>query len=268
MGLRQFLKATFSSGRNNKSEFEKSLPHRLRGAASDIKFKIFRAAEEQLLSILNHRNQMTVPGPIKIALQYLGAVWYLQDEYQKGIEFFSDYIRQYPGDADAYSQRAMMFWYSDKQQEAVEDFSRTLEMLPGDYFALSGRGQALVELGQRQEALRDLDQASKAVDQYPTLDLSWSRRNQAYIQSARAAALADVGEFDLALRDFEVSIALCPDNAWSYYRRARAYETWNERAKAISEYQTALYKTDPRLPLSKARYAEARIQALRDVTSN
>lgn len=256
------------SNKKNKNDFEKSLPHRLKGVVADIRLNNFQAAQEQLLDIVNRRDEITDPALVRAALHNLSATWYLQDQYREGIEFFSNYIERYPADAGGYSARGMMFWYSGEYQKALQDYTLALELLPNDFLTLSARGQVLGELGQYREALLDLDQASKALDRYHTSDFAWRRRSQAFIQNGRATALAGMGEFEQGLREFESSITLCPNNAWVYYRRACVYDSRGERRKAISDYKLALVKNDPRLPLNKIRHAEARHHALVDDGEN
>jgi tetratricopeptide (TPR) repeat protein len=259
MGLLESLKKRFS----NTKASEQALRSRVKSAAADVQSENFQAAQDQLLDVLNRRNEIVDRGLVRLALQCLGATWYLQDQYADGIEFFTTYIEHHPADADGYSQRGMMFWYSGEYQKAVQDYTRSLELLPNDLFALSCRGQVLGELNQYQEALLDLDRASKALDQHQTANLAWRRRSQAYLHNGRGAAIAGLGKFDDGLREFETSITLCPNNAWVYYKRAFAYDSRGEHQKAISDYQLALVKKDPKLPLNKSRYAEARLQALR-----
>lgn len=261
MRLLNWRKARSSRDRTE-DNFESSLPSLLNGAFTDVQLKNFGAARSRLLDALRHRSEIKERALVRFILLCLGQTWSLQEQYREGIEFFSDYIGRHPDDAEAYTQRATMLWYSDQPDEAVRDYSRALELFPRDGFALSCLGQALVELGKHKDALYDLDLALQYVDEYPTWDLAWRKRSQAYVRNGRAAALAGLGEFERALKEFEVSISLCPDNAWVYYNRAKAYDARGERDKAISDYRFALVKREPRLRLSKSQDAEARLRAL------
>jgi tetratricopeptide (TPR) repeat protein len=238
---------------------EKALLHRLRGAAADIQLKNFKVAQEVLLEIVKHRAQLSDPLLIRGALQNLGATWYLQDIYQPGIEFFSGYIGQYPTDAHAYSQRGTLFWHLGRNQDALQDFSHALELLPDDFFSLLCRGQVFAELEESDDALGDFDKASKWLDEYSAWDLEWRRRSQAYIDNGRGFALAKKGHFESALKSFDNSVSLWPNNAWVYYNRARAYDARGERVKAISDYRLALAKRDPKLPVHMRELAESRL---------
>lgn len=259
MRLLPALKKLFSND-DKRTEFEKSLPHRLRGAAADVQLQNFEIAQRQLLEVLGHRDQISDQTLLRITLQTLGSTWYLRDLYQPGFDFFSNYIDRYPQDADGYSQRGMMLWYSGKNEEAVRDFSRALDQIPDDLYVSACRGQVFAELGQNDEALADLDRASRALDRYASWDLAWRRRSQAYIENGRATAFANIGDFDAALKHFENSMHLCADNAWVYYNRARAYEARGDPQKAVADYQRALSKRDPKLPLHKIENAKDRLR--------
>jgi tetratricopeptide (TPR) repeat protein len=261
MGLLKSLKAWLSHNKPD-PHFDTLLRFLLRGAHSDLELKNFGDARRTLLQALEHRGRIKDRALIETVLKYLGASWRLQDQYSEGIEFFSDYIRRYPEDAEAYSQRATMLWYSGESREAIRDYSRALKSLPNDIFALSGRGQALLEIDKYSEALHDFDLALRYLGQNPNLDSKWHKGSQAYIQNGRAAAFAGLGDFDRALKEFAVSIGLCPHNAWLYYNRAHAYDVRGERDKAIVDYQLALVKGEPRLSLSKIERAEVRLRDL------
>jgi tetratricopeptide (TPR) repeat protein len=261
MGLLKWLKARLS--RNTMDhDFDSSLRFLLNGAQSDLELKNFGDARRQLLEVLENRRQIRSRALLVTVLNHLGATWWLQDQYREGIEFFSDYIRRYPEDVEAYSQRATMLWYAGEPQEAVCDYSRALESVPNDIFALTGRGQAQVEINKYNEALHDLDLALRCLEQNPNLDSRWRNESQAYIQNGRAAAFAGLGDFDRALKEFDVSVSVCPHNAWAYYNRAHAYDVRGERGKAIVDYRLALVEREPRLSPNKIQRAEARLRDL------
>jgi tetratricopeptide (TPR) repeat protein len=250
------------SRNNTDPDFDSLLLLLLKSTHSDLELKNFGDARRRLLEALEYRGQIKDRVLIATVLNHLGATWWLQDQYREGIEFFSDYIRRHPEDAEAYSQRATMLWYAEEPQEAVSDYSRALKSAPNDIFALSGRGQALVEVGKHDESLHDLDLALRCLEQKPTSDSKWREESQAYIRNGRGAALAGLGDFDRALKEFDVSVSLCPHNAWVYYNRAHAYDTRGEREKAIVDYRLALVEREPRLSLSKIERAEARLRNL------
>ena len=119
--------------------------------------------------------------------------------------------------------------------------------------ALSARGQLLAEVGKFQQALDDLNRA---------LDLATRDeiiRSQAH--SARGLAYSGLGDQARALAEFQASLDLAPENAWTYYNRARAYGSTGQHDNAAEDYRSALEKRTPPLTPRMRQVAEA---ALRD----
>jgi tetratricopeptide (TPR) repeat protein len=261
MGLLKWIKARLPHDKTD-HDFDSSLRFLLKGADSDLELKNFGDARRRLREALENREHIKDRVLLATVLNHLGATWWLQDQYREGIEFFSDYIRRHPEDAEAYSQRATMLWYAGQPQEAVRDYSHALESVPNDIFALSGRGQALVEINKYDEALRDFNLALRCLEQKSSLNFKWRKESQAYIQNGRAAAFAGLGDFDRALVEFDESVSECPHNAWVYYNRAHAYDVRGEQGKAIVDYRLALVEKEPRLSTHKIERAETRLRDL------
>ena len=258
----KWLKTQLSHDKTG-TDIDQSVRFLLKGAQSDLELKNFGEARRRLLELLEYREQVRDRSLLVVVLNHLGATWWLQDQqHDEGRRFFSDYIRRYPEEAEAYSQRATILWYAGKPEDAVSDYSRALKLVPHDIFALAGRGQALVEIAKYSEALRDFELALRNLEQNPNLDSEWGKESQAFIQNGRAAAFAGLGDFDRALAEFDASLSACPHNAWAYYNRAHAYDVRGERDKAIIDYRLALVKGEPRLSRSKMERAEARLRDL------
>jgi tetratricopeptide (TPR) repeat protein len=222
-------------------------------------------ARRLFLRILNYRHATSYAAYaafIDRTLNSLGFTWLWQDRYQEGIEYFSRYIIEYSGDLGAYGARAVLFWYSGKLTEAIEDYTRVLNANSEDIISLLGRGHVLMESGDNEKALRDLDLVLRCLDQRNRADSTWQQQTRAYARNGRAAALAAMGEFEKAFADFEASIALCPNNAWVYYNRAKAHDLRRENETAIADYKMALEKTDPKLNLLKIEDAKKRLREL------
>ena len=150
--------------------------------------------------------------------------------------------------------------------EAVNDYSRALEASPNDILSLSGRGQVLADLGQGETALEDLNHALEAMNAAPQPNAHWTKwyeQLEAFIRNGRAVALASLGRYSLAMREFDVSIGLCSENAWVYYNRATILDRASEHQKACLDYQTALTKDGPHLNAIQRERARARLQEMR-----
>jgi tetratricopeptide (TPR) repeat protein len=259
--LLEWLKSRFSRSTSKKSDSES--PYDLVvGAYSEFQCRNFGDAEGLLMKALKHRDEVDDPVLNEYILAYLSSIWLLQGQYSEAIRFFSEYIARHPDDAAGYHDRADALWYSGQLKGAIDDYSRTLQLSPTCIPALSSRGQVLVDMDQCDKALVDLDLALDYLRQNPYFTLEWAKAIRAYICNGRAAALARLGSFEEASKQFEKSITLCPDNAWVYFNRARVYDSRAEREKAISDYEFALAKQNPPLCIPKKEQAQNRLREL------
>jgi len=85
----------------------------------------------------------------------------------------------------------------------------------------------------------------------------------AYAHSGLGLAYAGLGNYELALSEFQKSITLEPENAWVYFNRAVSYELMGKQDEALSDYATSLKKQHPPLNPHKRERAEAKRKTLR-----
>jgi tetratricopeptide (TPR) repeat protein len=227
-------------------------------AGTYLQAKNYSEARACLLRSLEYKAAIKDPQILTRILGWLALTWRQTSQHREQIEFFSDYISKYPGEAIAHTFRAGAFWYAGELKKALDDYSRVLELDPDSRYALSGRGQVLVECGEYRRALEDLDRALKSYEELP-IKTTGKTTGRAYTLNGRAAAYAGLGEFDRALEEFDQSIALCPENAWVYFNRAGAYESLGDTKKAIADYKQSLTMNKPGLSLLKRKYAETKL---------
>jgi tetratricopeptide (TPR) repeat protein len=65
-------------------------------------------------------------------------------------------IRDYPGYAEAWNQRATMYYVLGNFEASIADCEKVLELEPRHFGALSGRSLMYLQLGRRAQALRDM----------------------------------------------------------------------------------------------------------------
>jgi tetratricopeptide (TPR) repeat protein len=232
----------------------------LREAQTQLNIEEYDQARAILLQALRFRNECPDTATIDYILMSLGTTWLMQERYQEEIAFFTDHINHHSGDWAAHRERAAALWYSGRLQEAISDYSRALELNPTDILSLSGRGQVLAEIGQNEKAMEDLDFALRTLKTVPTSDPSWDewyKHIRAFVHNGRGAALGGLGKIGAATDEFEVSIALSPENAWVYYNRAQVHDLTGNAEKASSDYQMALAKTGPSLNPIRKEQAQA-----------
>lgn len=218
-----------------------------------------------LLEALKFRGSVNDSATIHSLLTSLEATWLFTEKYDEAIAFFSAYILGYPEDSTAYPARGAALWYSGHMQEALHNYCHALELNPRDPVSLSGRGQVLAEVGESQKAIEDLNLALREIENAAVLRLPWAawyKSLEAFVHNGRGFALATLGENGSAMAEFELSIDLCPDNAWVYHNRAQVHNRAGNREKAYADYQTALGKKSPALSPIRKRHAETRFLEL------
>ncbi|MGB0034014.1 MAG: tetratricopeptide repeat protein [Candidatus Acidiferrales bacterium] len=237
----------------------------MREASTRIAAKEYAQAQQILTTAIKFRDQINDPVAIDWILRTLGSTWLFQGLFVEQIAFFTEYLRRHPSDMAAYHERATALWYLGKLQESIRDYSRALELKPSDVESLSGRGQVLAEIGDSQQALRDLDVALELLGAIPKSDerwREWSKHTEAFIRRGRGVAYGGWTQIRQAINEFDASIALSPENAWVYYSRAQVYDRIRDDNRALSDYRTALAKSEPPLTPVQKENARARLQSL------
>src|SRR5262249_46727583 len=182
---------------------------------AQCKSEEYRLARTSLLQALEFRKYTAGTQLLDWILMTLGNTWVLTDEYDEGIAFFAGYIQRHPDDAIAYCERAGGYWYSGRLEEAVNDYTRCLELKPDEILPLAGRAQVLVEIGLDGRALEELDHVLRVLQEKQTPDPSraeWYKHSEAFVRRARGVVLSALGRADEAMKEFETSIALSPNN--------------------------------------------------------
>lgn len=222
----------------------------------------YEKAKAAFLMALPLRDELKSLGLLEYVLMSLAATWVGMGAYDEGVAFFSAYINSYPDDSMAYCGRAADFWYLGKPEEALRDYSRSIELDPNNALAISGQGQLLAEMGRNQEALAALDLAICQTEKANSIWHKYREVIEAFVRSGRGVAAAGTGQNELAVAEFDASMALSPDNAWVYYNRAQINERLGRRENALSDYKLALAKRRPPLTPSRREVAQARIRGL------
>jgi tetratricopeptide (TPR) repeat protein len=130
-------------------------------------------------------------------------------------------IRLKPNFADAYARRGVAR-ESEDARGALKDFDRAIQLNPNNAWTYLWRSSVRYKLGDRKGALED---ETKAVQVEPT----------AQTFNARASFREGRGDKVGAIKDWTAAIALNPEDAWSYYFRARAYEEAQNYSAALAD---------------------------------
>ena len=135
-----------------------------------------------------------------------------EGEHQQAIELFNNAIVEEPGNAEAYYYRGLAYYQTLKHYEAAVDFRRAINLDNKLVDAYVGIGASLTEIGELEEAKEYLDMGVKLDAKNP------------HLLNNRGNTLMKLLYFEDAIKDFEASIAIEPDNPKPYSNRIISYE--------------------------------------------
>jgi tetratricopeptide (TPR) repeat protein len=181
----------------------------------------------------------------------------------QAIAFYTDYIRDHPGDAYGYSMRGTIWleekkdvdaalrdyteairlaptvagllvnrgnaWAARKEYDkAIADYDEVIRLQPEEAFAYSGRGLAWFAKKEFDKAIADL---SEAIMLDPELVIAYNGRGLAWKRK---------GDFDKAIADFNEAIRLYPQNSRAFEHRGFALYDKGDYDKAIADFDAAI----------------------------
>lgn len=135
-----------------------------------------------------------------------GVVNYFLDDNEQAIADFGQAIELNPDDPAPYYWRGLTHYYLDDNEQALADLSQAVELAPDNPDPYFWRADVY------QYGLRDFQQAIP--DYTQALDLGYS--NPAEVYRWRAEAYARQGLYEQSRADFELAVALSPDDASAY----------------------------------------------------
>ncbi|HUT10510.1 MAG TPA: tetratricopeptide repeat protein [Thermoguttaceae bacterium] len=165
-----------------------------------------------------------------------------------------------PGDMSVQLQLGLLLNGGKKHLEAVECFSAVLLRQPDNWAALRGRGDARLSLGQHKEAISDFEEARKLQPKDPGIlnNLAWvlatsptdelrdgaravelatgacevTEYGQAHILSTLAAAYAETGDFESAVKWSQKAVEAGSEDQREHLEKElesfRAKKPWRE----------------------------------------
>jgi len=167
------------------------------------------------------------PAPIaaRLAWRHLGDTYVRAGRYDEALDSFDRSIALEPDSADAYYDRAAVYFALGRYDSAIGDYDKVIELNPNSAAAYNNRGNACAAAHQLQEAIRDYE---KAMALEPRSALPYFNRANVRMQLRRTAE---------AIRDFSAAISLKPEYPEAYNNRAAAYFELQEYGKARSDIQ-------------------------------
>lgn len=186
--------------------------------------------------------------------------------YQEAMEAFSKAIEARPDHAEAYNNRAALWFYKKEYAKAVDDYSRAIDLNPNSADFYNNRGAAWLQGRAWEKAQRDFEQALEldpgfvearnnlGMVLYIQIDYDGAiqeytkalhrKPHAADIFNNRGAAYYQKGSLFNALKDYTRAVELAPSFAEAYKNRGIVWFRMGQLQRAIEDYGKALH-ADP-----------------------
>jgi tetratricopeptide (TPR) repeat protein len=221
-----------------------------------VKASIARAAGEIDAAAENYRESLSIfnilgdlPSTIRL-YRALGEARFAAGDYAAVIALYLEALSLVPGDPVLLTGLGYASWYEGRPGDALTYLTQALHVEGDNQPALSALGQLEADTGHPKEALADLDRAL-ALNAPGTAE-----DEEADLRSARALALAQLGEHAAAEAELSAAFGLRPRRARTFLRAARIRLQSGDRTTARSLLGKALAATPP-LPPGHAAKARA-----------
>ena len=195
------------------------------------------------------------PADLRARLNRGYAYWRLK-EYDLALADLNEVVRRDPKNAEGYRFRGMVYLARHKRKEAISDLVKSLELKPSDGKTQMTLGMLYMADRQHQKAIRMLDAAAV---QFPHNSVLFARRG---------IALVRLGRLDEAMKDFDRSLRINPQQERALLNRGRLRLVTGDPSGAVADLQgaAALLPTDAELHFDLTR-AYGRRSRIRETTS-
>ena len=199
------------------------------------------------------------PEEIKSVAYYTRGYWHNDNrEYDDAIKDFTLAIRSNPKFTDPYYFRGIIYTEVGDYTKAIDDFTKVIMLNPHYIAVYVSRGNVYSMVGEFGQAMADYTKAietielnqrgiKSGVDDYRS---SFEARMYSNLQLAiayngRGNAYSLIGNYDMAIKDYDEAIKLDSQNAKAYYHnRGNEYVRIKEYNKAMKDYESIL-RLDP-----------------------
>ena len=217
---------------------------------------------DQSLAQLEKARELDPNNP-EIALQ-TGLIYVRQKQSNKAIEIYSDYLKEHPDFATILYARGDAFLNLGRQAEAEADYGRAYD--DKNFSKDSGllNNFAWVLATSPDEKLRDGQRALKMAKEACEL----TDYKQAHILSTLAAAYAETGDFENAIKWSEKSGEIgTPDHAEDFKKELATYKAHQPYREVLSEKEGEKPEVKKAAPEEKPSAAEKPAQEPAEVTT-
>jgi tetratricopeptide (TPR) repeat protein len=164
-----------------------------------------------------------------------GMVYYSRGEVEKAIAEFNQGIQEDPTDYVAYFQRARAYEHLKRTEDAIDDYNQVTKQCPGIFLceqAYYARGVLYHKSGSLKEAVTDYTSLIEAAPDNKVI--------LANTYNNRAIAYDALGQYDLAIRDYNKAVDLVPKLVNAYYNRGVTYANMGVYPLSLQDFEKEL----------------------------
>lgn len=81
------------------------------------------------------------------------------EKFDEALELFNELLKEFPQNADYWSERGVVYFHMQKKSEALADMNKALELQPQKSYRYSSRAYILGHFGQTKAAIADYQKA-------------------------------------------------------------------------------------------------------------
>lgn len=173
------------------------------------------------------------------ALNNLGFAYIEKGDNANALESFNEAMRLGPDEITPYNNRGLLFIRMERYADAVADFTQAISRDGKNPKHYLYRRQAYLKLQKFDEAQADLTRVARLRELAQlTLRIARAPRDpRGYV--ARGEHFAENGEQEFAMADYNQALAIDPQLARAYSKRAAIWVAYEEYDKAIEDCTTA-----------------------------
>jgi tetratricopeptide (TPR) repeat protein len=149
---------------------------------------------------------------------------YIEKNYEKAAELYSEVIKKDPNYKNIYSSRAIVYIHLKKYDLALLDETKAIELKPNTFGLYFKRGHIYNAMGKYDIAIRDYTQAISIEDLF-------------FARKARGEAYVKIHNYDLAMDDFNRMAEQKPKDINVFVCKSQLYALLGdyEKAQEISQ---------------------------------
>jgi tetratricopeptide (TPR) repeat protein len=240
-----------------------------RKKAEELTKEIERLKKE-FVKLEGQQQNKTIEEEYQTTMQRLAAMeWFnkgqqyrLNIQYDKAIDAFRRSISLYPNHPAAYNYTGLVYVEKGHYDKAIAKYNKAIALNPRYAKAYNNRGLAYSKKGEYMQAIIDFNKAiDKGLEIINIVILPFNSKEDSKINLSAAIDVTDdyispnatltdayynrgivfckLGNYQQAIKDFNKSIELEPDNAEAYHNRGVAYSMIGNYQQAIADFKIA-----------------------------